>query len=163
MHLRYSRTICGWTLQFDMHMLHVICSLTYAMETYAEFDCKDNLWWNQGFAYQNRSVPDRTRTRPSRTMTKYFKFSNLELDWLHRFGWRMLESKCVGDNFDMLVTVLAVFVTNIAYLSQLPSGTNIQKMSPISKFRYQHQKIVTNIYVATIGPQKKFDLVQIQY
>ena len=29
----------------------------------------------------------------------------------------MLETKCVGDNFDMLVTVLAVFVTNISRLN----------------------------------------------
>ena len=32
---------------------------------------------------------------------------------LHRSWWRMLETKCVDDNFEMLVTVLAVFVTNI--------------------------------------------------
>ena len=36
--------------------------------------------------------------------------------WLHRCWRRMLEKKCVGDNFEMLVTVLAVFVTNILYL-----------------------------------------------
>ena len=57
----------------------------------------------------------------------------------------MLEIKSVGGNFEKLVTVLAVFVTNILYLLTLASGTNIQKMSPISKFC--HQDKVTNIYV----------------
>ena len=40
----------------------------------------------------------------------------------------MLETKCVGDNYKMLVTVLAILVTNIHYLL----GTNIEKMSPTS-------------------------------
>ena len=43
---------------------------------------------------------------------------------LDRCWWRMLETKCVGDNFQMLVTVL---VTNILYLLTLASGTNIQR------------------------------------
>ena len=65
---------------------------------------------------------------------------------LHRCWWRMLETKYVGDNFEMLVTeMLADFVTNILYLLALASGTNIQKMSPISKFCNQHPKIFTNI------------------
>ncbi len=37
----------------------------------------------------------------------------------------MLVTKCVGDNFKMLVTVLAFLVTNIYYLFTLASGTNI--------------------------------------
>ena len=57
----------------------------------------------------------------------------------------MLETKYVGDNFEMLVTVLVDFVTNILYLFALASGTNIQKMSPISKFCHQHPKNVTSI------------------
>ena len=57
----------------------------------------------------------------------------------------MLETKCVEDDFEMLVTVLAIFVTSILYLLTLVSGTNIQKRSPISKFCHQHPKIVTNI------------------
>ena len=36
----------------------------------------------------------------------------------------------VGDNFQMLVTVLTVFVINILYHLTLASGTNIQKLSP---------------------------------
>ena len=58
----------------------------------------------------------------------------------------MLETKCVGNNFDMLVTVLAVFVINILYILSLASTTNIQKMSLIFKFHHQHPKIVTNIH-----------------
>ena len=60
---------------------------------------------------------------------KWFWF--LKSHWesgLHRCWWRMLETKCVGDNFEMLVTVLAV--TNILYLSTLQPDINIQKMSP---------------------------------
>ena len=49
---------------------------------------------------------------------------------LHRRWWRMLETKCVGDNFEMFVTALTVFVTNILYL--LTSGMNTQKVSPTS-------------------------------
>ena len=44
----------------------------------------------------------------------------------------MLETKCVGNNFKMLVMVLASLVTNI------------QKMSEKSKFSHQHPKIVAN-------------------
>ena len=57
--------------------------------------------------------------------------------WLHRCWWRMLTTNCVGDNYKMLVTVLAILVTNIHYLFTLASGTNIQKMSPTSQNRDQ--------------------------
>ena len=56
----------------------------------------------------------------------------------------MLETKCVGDNYKMLVTVLAILITNIHYPFALASGTNIQKISPTSKFSHQHPKIVIN-------------------
>ena len=56
----------------------------------------------------------------------------------------MLETKYVRDNFEMLKTILADFVTNIFYLLALASGTNIKKISPISKNCHQHP----NIYVA---------------
>ena len=73
--------------------------------------------------------------------------------WNDRFGnnkipmnwWQMLETKCVGDNFKMLVTVFTVFVANILNLLILTSSTSIQKMSPISKFCRQNSNIVTNI------------------
>ena len=69
---------------------------------------------------------------------------------LRRCWWRMLETNCIGDNFEMLVTVLTVLVTNILNRLKLASGTIIQKMSPISKFCRQHWKIVTNIYIVCI-------------
>ena len=64
----------------------------------------------------------------------------LFLKWRpHRCWWRTLERKCVDDNFDMLVRVLAVFVTHIinfftraskrCYL-YLISVTNTKKWSP---------------------------------
>ena len=59
---------------------------------------------------------------------------------------RLLETKYVGDNFEMLVTVLADFVTKILYFLALASVTNIQKMSPTSTC-HKHP-LVTNIYVA---------------
>ena len=57
---------------------------------------------------------------------------------LHRCWWHMLETKCVGDNFEMLLTVLAIMVTNINYLFTLALGTNIKKI-------HQHRNSVTNI------------------
>ena len=53
----------------------------------------------------------------------------------------MLESRYVGDNFQMFMTVLGILVTNIPYLFALASGTNIKKMSTASKL----SKIVTNL------------------
>ena len=84
-------------------------------------------------------------------------------DGLHRFWWRMLETKYVGDNFEMLVTVLADFDTNIFYILPVASGINIQKKSPISKFCHKHPKIVTNIhlssiYVATLLFYSRFEM-----
>jgi len=38
--------------------------------------------------------------------------------WLHRCWWRTLETKVVGDYFRMSVTVSAILVTNIRYLSK---------------------------------------------
>ena len=37
----------------------------------------------------------------------------LPSNWWHRCWWRMLETKCVGDNYKRLVTVLALLITNI--------------------------------------------------
>ena len=48
----------------------------------------------------------------------------------------------------MLVTFLAILVTNIHYLFTLVSGTNIQKVSPTSQSR--SQLLVTNITVTII-------------
>ena len=78
----------------------------------------------------------------------------------HRCWWRMLETKCFGDNLKMTVTDSAILVTNILYFLTLASGTNIQKMSPNINFvanilklsptvSHQHQN-VTNMTVAAI-------------
>ena len=56
-------------------------------------------------------------------------------------GWWQLHD--VGDNFMRLVTVLVIWI--IHYLFTLASSTNIQKMSPRSKFCHQHPKIVNNL------------------
>ena len=71
----------------------------------------------------------------------------------------MLETKCVGNNVKMLVTIFAILVTNINYHFKL---ANIQKVSPKWKFCYEHQEMlrtptwslqVTNITVTPISPQ----------
>ena len=49
----------------------------------------------------------------------------------------MLETKCVGDNYKMLATVLTILFANIQYLFILSSGSNILKMSPTLKFCHQ--------------------------
>ena len=88
---------------------------------------------------------------PSRlsSVPKLDKIFNTESVWLHQCWWWMLETKCVGDNFKMLVTALTVFVINILYFLTLAPRTNILKMSQISKFCHQHPKIVTNIKPST--------------
>ena len=59
-------------------------------------------------------------------------------------SWRrMLETKYVGVNFEMLVTDLVVVVTEIC-------GTNINKLSTWYLFCHQHRKIVTCINVAEL-------------
>ena len=52
---------------------------------------------------------------------------------LHRF-WRR---KVLVTTYEMLATVLTILITKI-HLFTWPSGTNIQKMSPWSKFSHQH-------------------------
>ena len=66
------------------------------------------------------------------TAYKYVTWLNLNWTkkWLHRCWWRMLETKCVGDNFEMLVTVFAVFVTNILYLQH-------KRQAPIFERRHE--------------------------
>ena len=54
----------------------------------------------------------------------------------------MLVTKCVSDNFEMLVTVLAVSVALAPALA--PACRGIQKISSISKFCHQ-RSLVANI------------------
>ena len=77
----------------------------------------------------------------------------------------MLETNCVGDNFEILVTDLAVFATNILYLLTQASGTNIQRCHQYRNsvtntrklsqtYSLQHPRmhpLVNNIYVAVIN------------
>ena len=58
----------------------------------------------------------------------------------------MLETKCVGDIFSILVTVLVVFVINILSLLSYAPGTNIHKMSPTPG--NSHQRRITNIHMS---------------
>ena len=67
------------------------------------------------------------------------------------YWWRMLETKCVGDNHKMLVTVLTILVAKIHYLSTLVSDTNIQS---------RHKLSVTNITVSprSLSPKSVFSI-----
>ena len=61
---------------------------------------------------------------------------------------RLVKNRDIGGGDEMcvmLVTVSAIFVVNMLYHSTLTSGTNFEKMSPISKFCHKHPWIVANI------------------
>ena len=69
------------------------------------------------------------------------------LCWLYRCWRRINCHGCWWRNvlvYKMLVTILVNWVTNIHYRFASTSGTDIQKMSPRSKFCHQHPKIVNN-------------------
>ena len=61
----------------------------------------------------------------------------------------MLVTKCISDNYKVLVTVLAIMVVNIHYCFTLAPGTNIEILPPTSK--NLHQREVTNITTTGIG------------
>ena len=51
-------------------------------------------------------------------------------DRLHRCWWRIITTKCVGDNYTILMTVLSILITNIYYIFTLMySVNNIHKSS----------------------------------
>ena len=52
---------------------------------------------------------------------------------------------------EILVTVLAILDTNVNYIFTLAPGTNIQEMSPTSKFCQQNPKIGANSKSPTSG------------
>ena len=64
--------------------------------------------------------------------------TDISMSWLNRCWWRILETKCFGDNFETIVTVLVVFVTNVFYVSTLASR------EPTSKRCHRHRNTVTN-------------------
>ena len=55
-------------------------------------------------------------------LNEFEKFEGTEM---FELATSILVTKCVGDNFKMLATVLAIFGTNIYYLFTLVSGANI--------------------------------------
>ena len=99
-------------------------------------------------------------------VSKLLRHSQLR-NWsnrLHRCWWRMLETKCVGNNYEMLVTVFAIMVTIIQYLFTLALGTSIKKVSPTSKFCHQHQKIVINFKSPTsLSPVKHIRFIATRF
>ena len=62
----------------------------------------------------------------------------------------MLETKCVGNDYKMMVTVVSPFWSpKSTMFFTLAPGTNIKKISRASKFSHQHPQIVTNFTSAT--------------
>ena len=57
----------------------------------------------------------------------------------------------VGDNYQILATVLTTFVTNIHYVLTSASGISTAKMSPTSRFCHQRPKMVTNVKSPTLS------------
>ena len=71
----------------------------------------------------------------------------------NRNWWRILETKYIGDKFEMLVTVLAVFVSNILYERGSISdrlSVNISLGFPLG---HQYPKDVTNIEIPSLTPK----------
>ena len=79
---------------------------------------------------------------------------------LHRCWWRMLKTKCVGDNFEILVIVFAVFGTIIHYhftYSRAPTSKRCHEY--LNSVTTIQKVLVTYIYVACcdcIPPYKMF-------
>ena len=61
----------------------------------------------------------------------------------------MFETKCVGDNYKMLVTVLAILVTKIHYVLPLVSGTKISILSP-------HHDVININVTSKTDPERRF-------
>ena len=87
---------------------------------------------------------------PISTRMKLYTIEFFKLQcWLHRCWWRMLETKCVGDNFAMLATDFRCWWP----ISCLEKITKIMKKTPTKWFCHQHLKSVGII----TSPTKRFD------
>ena len=62
---------------------------------------------------------------PRQMMISILRSDEVGNNRFHRCWWWMFETECVGDNYKMLVTVLAILVTKIHYLHGLPSLNSI--------------------------------------
>ena len=67
----------------------------------------------------------------------------------------MLMTKCVGDHYKMLVTVLAISVTDISF----SISVGHQHSKPSSKFYHQHPIIVINFKLTNIADTFYFNLI----
>ena len=80
-------------------------------------------------------------------------FESYRSRW-NRFWWRMLKTKCVGDNFNMLVIVVDILATK-NYISvrhqhskdvtKIKTITKIQKMSPTLSHQHHYHRIFNEI------------------
>ena len=65
--------------------------------------------------------------------------------WLNRYWWLMLETKFVGDNYNISVTVLAISVTNIQFLfTQVPSVKNVTNIHKSLSHQHHCHSILAN-------------------
>ena len=78
------------------------------------------------------------------------RFRKLKIFWLHRCWWRMLETKCVGDKFEMLLTDL-IHWENRQHNEKV---ANIMIVPPTSQISHHHK--VTNITMSptSLSPLK---------
>ena len=60
--------------------------------------------------------------------------------------WRILETKCAGDNFRMLMTVMAILVIDIHNLFSFAPGINIYKSSPTLSHQHRDVTNITKIF-----------------
>ena len=78
----------------------------------------------------------------------FYKSENTKLKGLHRYWWRMLETKCVDDKFEMLVN-----------LQHNEKAANLMILPPTSKISHHHK--VTNIMMSPTSRSPSFQLLNI--
>ena len=86
---------------------------------------------------------------------------------LHQCWWQMLETKYVCDSFKMLMTVLAVFFTNILYLlisfnvghQHAKNATNIEILSLIPITCHQHKVTNNHFSPTSVSPPNGYWVV----
>ena len=82
-------------------------------------------------------------------MRTYLSFVDYYI-WLHRCWWRLLETKCVGDKFEMLVIDSGCW-WSIKYIAKITNITkkvdNIMILSPTSEISHHH-----NVSYITMSP-----------
>ena len=96
----------------------------------------------------------KTRIRITRSKIAIFRWIlnySKSISMLYRCWWRMLESKCVGDNYKILVTVFVILGSNIHYFL-------LWRRPPTFERCHQYRISVSNIHKSspTLSHQHKY-------